>query len=269
MAGTARETLSVERIDDYVPQAQLCMRCGVEVESLTAHHGRIVETRVTPEGENAPKLLQGRVDGVKFKLHGGSIWKIDTVTETFFPRKVTGFCCSVCYTLLWNTTWRDKNGDLRRAFETIHREVIYPVRDEHEASPIVKGLYAPHVGKRRAGRPKADYFENATNDHKSVTIDDSRLPRDPEHDRKLTGFNRPERDDIKIDRNKRKVIAKGGKWKVNPAEYNYKPEEPKNKPRLNTTKKADRLSEADKAALRRIEAKMAEYKSPFADQDDE
>lgn len=172
------------------------MRCHTDItDHSTAHYGRIVSGWQSSLERNT-----------KYELRGGVVVTIPMVTEKTFPRKVTGLCCHECYTELWNTAWHDSKGHLRRAFENVIPKVEQPKNDDHEASSITKGLYAPHA--------KGGSLKNAV-------IDEASLPYDPAEDRKLQGFNRPKRDDIKIDSTKRKVIVRKGKWRVHPDEYGY------------------------------------------------
>lgn len=206
----ARRLISVVKVDDYTPQAILCIACQGEVDLTTAHYGRI--TTGFRSTQHHDVLLNVTANG--------EVIKTPTVTEHYFPHKITGFACHGCFTHLYNQTWRDKNDHLRRAFEVVLQKVEQPLNDDHDASPITKGLYAPHVGKRKHGR-KADYFETASSDRPSAVIEDIALPLNPKDDRKLQGFDRPIRDDIKL--KPKRIVVKRGKWKESPTEYNYTP----------------------------------------------
>lgn len=201
----ARRIVSDIKVDDHTPQAAACLRCTAQLDfaSGNAHYGRIVAEWKSKE---STEIIHG--------YNGGRVMQIPVTTEQRYPRKVAGWCCGECYTELWNTTWYDKSEHLRRAFEHVSLPVEQPKNDDYDASPITKGLYAPHVGKRK--QRKADFYETASNDRPSAVIDTP-----PKVDRKLTGFDRPKRDDIRL--KPRKTIVKGGKWKVDPTEYNYQP----------------------------------------------
>lgn len=178
-------------MDDYVPHALLCIHCKVEVDLTTAHYGRVIAG-----------WQELRRHNVELSIHNGTVHRTPTVTEVMFPKKVTGYACHACYVELFNTTWRDKNAHLRRAFEGVLLPVEQPKNDDHDASPIVKGLYAPHAGRGDRGYLSEGDAKKADS-------------------KRLKGFDRPKRDDIKL--KPKRVVVKGGKWKEDPLKYNYIP----------------------------------------------
>ena len=196
----ARRLIASIKLDDYVPQAILCMQCQSEVDLTKAHFGRIIAG-----------WIGQAINGIDHVIYNGLLHQIPTVTEHRFPRKITGYCCEPCYIDLYNTTWREKKtGHLRRAFETLHQQLLQPANDDYDAASVTKGLYAPHIGKRK-GKVKENYH-TAPVDRPSAIINNP-------PDRKLKGFNRPERDDIKL--KPKRTIVRSGKWKVDPVKYNY------------------------------------------------
>lgn len=205
MAKTLR-VIESKMIDNYVPQAILCMACSTEIDLTTAHYGRVSKGFQHSESTDIHTI---RVEN--------SFMDIPITTEKYFPVKTTGYACVECWIRLYNTAWRDKNGELRRAFENLHLPVEQPKNDDYDAAKVTKGLYAPHIGKRSkdSGRPVAGYFEGTPNKSSSVAID---YPA--KVDRKLKGFNKFKREDIKT--KGKRVIVKGGKWKVDPASYDYR-----------------------------------------------
>jgi hypothetical protein len=198
-------TLSVEMIDGYVPSAILCAHCKNEVDLTTAHHGRALTG-----------YINGEKRDVVHTFHNGQVHAIPVVIERSYPTMIRGWFCLDCYTRLWNITWRDKTNHLKHAFEStpVPGGVLQPKNDDYEASKVTKGLYAPHVVKHSHGR-KSDYYETETHDKGGSPVIDN----PPVTDRKLAGFNRPKRDDIKTKPSK--TIVRKGKWKVKPEEYNY------------------------------------------------
>lgn len=196
--------LSEVQIDNYVPQSILCAHCKSEVDLTTAHYGRAMMGFKTYQTHSEI-----------YTINNGRVNVIPVVDTKWYPVKTKGYYCNSCYTLLWNITWRDKTGHLKHAFEScpVPGEIIQPKNDDYEASKVTKGLYAPHVVKHSHGR-KSDYFETPPENGSSPVIDN------PPADRKLAGFNRPKRDDIKL--KPRKTVVRNGKWKVNPTEYDYK-----------------------------------------------
>lgn len=186
-----RRLLSVVKLDDYTPQAVLCIHCHTEVDLTTSHFGRVVGGWRNSQRHNVELSLTS----------SGEVFRTPTVTEVRYPEKVTGHCCNPCYLELFNTSWRDKTGHLRRAFESVLPPVEQPKNDDFDASPITKGLYAPHAGKGDRGY-----------------LDDMQAAGADKHG-KLAGFDRQKRDDINL--KPKRVIVKGGKWKIDPAKYNY------------------------------------------------
>jgi len=184
-----RRIISNVKVDSYIPQALLCIQCKTEIDLTTAHHGRIIA---------GWRELSKR--DVLLTIHNGELHRIPTVTESFFPTKITGFACHPCYIELFNTTWRDKTGHLRRAFESVSLPLEQPKNDDHDASPITKGLYAPHAGKGDRGY-----------------LTDGQAAKADKH--KLTGFDRTLRDDINL--KPKRTIVKGGRWKEDPIKYGY------------------------------------------------
>jgi hypothetical protein len=185
-----RRILSIAKLDDYIPQAILCIQCATEIDLTTAHYGRIIA------GWQEAKRYN-----VLLSLHNGEVHRIPTVTESYFPTKITGYACHACYTELYNTVWRDTKGHLRRAFETVPLPVEQPKNDFHDASPITKGLYAPHAGKGDRGYLSDDQAAKA------------------DHHGKLAGFNREKRDDLNL--KQKRVVVRNGRWKEDPEKYGY------------------------------------------------
>ena len=201
-AGT--RVIEHRKIDAYVPQSVTCIRCSNPVDlTVNNHYGRIIA-----------KWRQQLVNGIQHAFHNGKVTQIPTVTERSYPEKVTGYACTACYTELYNTISHDASGHLRRAFETVYKQLEQPVNDDHDASSITKGLYAPHVTKRKHGK-RAALYETATHDTGSPVIDQL-----PKVDRKLKGFNKFKRD---LNLKPKRIVVKGGKWKEDPAKYDYKP----------------------------------------------
>jgi hypothetical protein len=205
-----RVIISDVQIDNYVPQSILCAHCSGEVDLTKAHYGRAMMGFKTSQSHS-----------VVHTLYNGEIHAIPTIEDKWFPVKTKGFYCDDCYTLLWNITWRDKTGHLKHAFEStpIPGPIEQPKGDDYEAAKVTKGLYAPHVVKHSHGR-KADYFETPQSSGSSPVIDEASLPRNPVNDRKLQGFNRPIRDDIKL--KPKRIVVRKGKWKEDPTEYDYR-----------------------------------------------
>lgn len=202
-AGT--KVIEHRKIDAYIPSSIACIRCSSSVDlTISAHYGRIVA-----------KWKHQLVDTIQHAFNNGKVTQVPTVTDRYYPEKVTGYVCDACYTELYNTTSRDASGHLRRAFEVVHRQVEQPANDDYDASSITKGLYAPHVTKRKHGR-KADYFETATKENGSPVIEHL-----PKVDRKLKGFNKFKREDLNI--KPKRIVVKAGKWKEDPTKYDYKP----------------------------------------------
>ena len=199
-----KRNLSDVKIDDYVPQSILCPHCKGEVDLSTAHYGRAMMGFQTYQKRD-----------VIHTFHNGQVHTIPTVDERWYPVKIHGYFCETCYLTLWNTTWRDKRGWLKHAFESVLPPVSQPKNDDHEASPITKGLYAPHVVKKSHGR-KQDFYENPEQNGSSPVIEPAQLPR---VERKLQGFKREKRDDLNL--KPKRTIVRNGKWKVDPAKYNY------------------------------------------------
>ena len=201
---SGQRLLSEVKIDNYVPQSILCVHCKSEVDLTTAHHGR---------------ALTGYVNGnqrdVVHTMNNGVVHAIPVVIERAFPTMIRGWFCATCYDTLWSITWRDKTGHLKHAFEStpVPGGIVQPKNDDFEAAKVTKGLYAPHVVKHSHGR-KADYFETPQSSGSSPVIDNP-----PVEDRKLQGFNRPKRDDIKLKPVRR--VVRNGKWKEDPTKYNY------------------------------------------------
>lgn len=129
-----KRLLSSTKIDDYVPTSEVCIACAVAVDKATSHYGRIVEGWINTFKSSILHLV----------TPANTILQVPTVEEKYFPKKVTGRVCNSCFDTLYNTTWRDKKGKLRRAVEVLHPKVEQPKNDDFEASPITKGLYAPH-----------------------------------------------------------------------------------------------------------------------------
>ena len=188
-------TISNVQIDDYIPQSVVCIRCHLEIaDHSAAHYGRIVGSWQSSQERSSES-----------KLVGGRVITFDTITEYAFPRKITGLCCTACFESLYNTTWRDKNGHLRRAFEIVHAKVDQPINDDHDASKITKGLYAPHAGGKRG------------NHLSDCVIKDEQIAEYV----KLQGFERPEPRDHKL--KPKRIVVRNGKWKENPDEYIKEP----------------------------------------------
>lgn len=198
--------LSDVKIDDYVPQSILCAYCHDEVDLTTAHHGRAVTGTIYSQRRD-----------VVHTFHNGRVHEIPVVKDVTFPTMLRGWFCAVCYATLWAIQWRDKTGHLKHAFEStpVPGGILQPKNDDYEASKVTKGLYAPHVVKHSHGR-KADYFETPQSNGSSPVIDNP-----PVVDRKLAGFNRSKRDDIKL--KPKRIVVRRGKWKEDPNEYNYTP----------------------------------------------
>lgn len=198
-----------------LPTAPSCIRCHNPINELTASYGRIVGRMVAAEANTVRA----------FRAPDGAVHTQAEVASRFFPEKITGWACPTCYEEAYSTKWYDKQGHLRRAFENLSipltekdrvtgKQVArtIPSGVVGEAS-VTKGLYAPHAGSG-----------------KTAVIHPSRLPREDKPQRKLTGFERVKRTDIKTALTNRttgvrlptdrRVIAKGGKWKgITPAEF--------------------------------------------------
>lgn len=206
------------KLDDYVPTCPLCIRCHAEIlDQSKAQYGRITV-----------KWNNRQVRDFNYAIRDGQVVKTPTITDTVYPSKVTGLCCMDCYLELWNATWRsapDSNnpqGHLRRAFEHVHSEIVQHNNDDFEASPITKGLYAPHIGKG-TGKRRDDYHDfDPDMPHSAggstlskIALDDQQARLTDEH--KLTGFERTKRDDLNMKPSR--TIVRRGKWKVDPATY--------------------------------------------------
>lgn len=189
----ARRLLSSVKVDDYIPQAILCIHCHTEVNLTTAHYGRVVGSWRHSQRHNVELSISPL---------SGEVFRTPTITEVRYPEKITGHCCNPCYLELFHTTWRDKTGHLRRAFESVLVPVEQPKNDDHDASPITKHLYAPHAGKGDRGY-----------------LSETDAKKGDHH--KLTGFDRPKRDDINL--KGKRVVVRNGRWKEDPAKYNYTP----------------------------------------------
>jgi hypothetical protein len=122
----------------------VCVGCLNEIDLTLGHFGRAMKG-----------FIGFTTYDVKFRLNNGVVIKQETFEDKTFPKKVKGDYCQVCYEVLWNISWHDKTGRLRRAFEPLIREVVQPINDDYDASSITKGLYAPHTS-RAAQRPN-DY----------------------------------------------------------------------------------------------------------------
>lgn len=169
-----RKILSTVKLDDFIPTSEVCMSCDITVEKSTSHYACIVTSWINKE-----------TNSIKHIVKDSQVIQIQQVTESFYPKKKTGRVCQACFDTLYATTWYDKSGHLRRAIEVLHEglervldrdkngnlrmvaNTSTPVQDE--ASPITKGLYAPHSGGSLRG----------------AQIDESRPIND-----KLKGFNR-------------------------------------------------------------------------------
>lgn len=210
MAKTFR-VISNLMIDNYVPQAILCISCQSEMNLTTAYYGRI-----------SKGFQHSQVTDIHTIRVNNGFMDIPVTTEKYFPVKITGYACVDCWTKLYNTTWRDKTGELRRAFENLLIKVEQPKGDDYEAAKVTKSLFAPHIGKRskNSGRPVAGYYMDDPT--KDINEPDNALviENPPSEDVKLKGFNKFKRDDIKT--KARRTIVKRGKWKVDPETYDYK-----------------------------------------------
>ena len=174
--------ISVELIDNFVPTSVTCMSCQSPLDLILSHFGRMIVGFISTVR-----------DGIIHKMRNGKVIQIPTFEEKFFPKKVSGEVCNECFITLYNTTWRDKNGHLRRAFEPKNKEIIQPKNDDYEASSITKGLYAPHATKRKGRVNKALYLENATNEHTSPVIEESMIKRE-----NLVGFSKKAEGKVEI-----------------------------------------------------------------------
>lgn len=220
----------MEHIDDYVPEAPICIHCQTELDLTTAHYGRVI----------AGWQSRQKTEVTHTVTDGPVVHQIPVTHTQYFPRKITGWVCEPCYCVLHNETYKDATGHLRRAFETVLLPVVQPDSDDHEAAKITKGLYAPHAGGKGLAAAIVEYHRHYCHTCKyawsspRVTAascpncqSDARIQycgitdKIPTVDRKLQGFNREHRDDLKL--KGKRVVVKGGKWKEDPEKYNYTP----------------------------------------------
>lgn len=131
-----RVKLTSTMIDTEASQGCPCINCGNDVDFTTSHYGRIMRGFIHKEIENTQHIVKQ-----------GEVIAVNTFDSYFIPKKETGEVCHSCWLVLYNHTWRDKRGWLKRAFEAVHKPVIQPKSDDYEASSITKGLYAPHASK--------------------------------------------------------------------------------------------------------------------------
>jgi hypothetical protein len=163
------------KVDDYIPSSIVCMVCSIPIDLTTSHYGRVTVG-----------FIERSINGLRHEIVDNTLVAVNTVKETFFPKKVSGRACTSCFTTLHNTTWRDSKGNLRRAFETLHDNVpgktIVPSLDE--AKPITKGLYAPHAAKAK-GKRQDTFYDDPRKQRVKVTLEESEIKKE-----KLAGFGR-------------------------------------------------------------------------------
>jgi hypothetical protein len=131
-----RVKLTSTMIDSEASQGCPCINCGNDVDFTTSHYGRIMRGFIEKYTEN-----------IQYLVRQGEVVDVNTYDSYFIPKKETGEVCHSCWVVLYNTTWRDKRGWLKRAFENVHKPAIQPKSDDYEHSSITKGLYAPHASK--------------------------------------------------------------------------------------------------------------------------
>lgn len=161
-----RVIIDTEIIDTLPVQSMRCMLCTCDIDLTTAHYGRVFVGWV----KNSKEFIGFRISPVASSGIALPTTVLPNPTtlykEQSFPKMKKGYACTTCFDRLHAITWRDKNGHLRRAFDTlkdpaIKVDSITPVYDE--AKPITKGLYAPHASRRKAGHLVTRDIGNAPN----------------------------------------------------------------------------------------------------------
>src|SRR3990167_3792751 len=219
-----RRIISDTKLDSYVPSAILCLKCKSEIDITTGHHGKVY-----PIAGGQPAFTSRDITEPVFKVYNGKVHTIPVIETRWFVKTQTGWVCPSCYVTLYNVTWYDKDNHLCRAFKTVSIDIdkregqLQSQRETtgDQASPITKGLYAPHA-KGTLDSAIINEIDRGS-DH---AISQSAVEK---ADRKLAGFDRPEPRNHNL--KPKRIVARNGNWKVKPDDYFAEPERELTKPK--------------------------------------